>query len=131
MFCSFDTGTRVQISCETPVNTFLTCHYSEKQKTPCIKVVGVCSCQTTILKGGKQQSWWAHNKDRYLHFKNKVHAYFQLHVYKQRKQPTVTSNYFQEGGFACYCKMAALSLTLILCADWAYNCLPLVRTHSG
>ena len=26
--------------------------------------------------------------------------------------------------------MAALSLTLILCADWAYNCLPLVRAHS-
>ena len=46
-------------------------------------------------------------------------------------QPAVTSSYFREGGFACHCKMAVLSLTLILCANWAYNCLPLVGMHSG
>ena len=45
-------------------------------------------------------------------------------------QPTITSSCFRKGGFTCYCKMAVPSLTLILCADWAYNCLPLVRTHS-
>ena len=46
-------------------------------------------------------------------------------------QPTVASSYFWEYGFAWFCKMAALSLTLILRADWAYNCPPLVRMHSG
>ena len=44
-------------------------------------------------------------------------------------QPTVTSSYFLDGGFACYCKMAALAF--IVCADWAHSCLPLSRTHSG
>ena len=104
---------------------FLTCQYSEKQKSPCIKVVGVPSCRTIFLKGGKQQSRWAHNKGRC----NQVHAYFQFFVYKQTTQPTFTSSYFLESGFACGCKMA--DLALILCADWAYSCLPLVRTNSG
>ena len=35
---------------------FLTCQYSEKRKSPCIKVVGVRSCQASFLKGGKHQS---------------------------------------------------------------------------
>ena len=46
-------------------------------------------------------------------------------------QPTVTSSYFRDDECACYCKMATFGLTLILCADWAYNCLPLVRTITG
>ena len=53
--------------------------------------------------------------------KKKVHDYFQFRGYKQRMQLTVTAIYFLESGFACYCKMAAL--TLILCAHWAL-CLP-------
>ena len=49
--------------------------------------------------------------------KKRVHGYFQCHGFTQRLQPTVTSNYFLEGGFACCCKMA--DLTLILCAHRA------------
>ena len=123
LFCSFETGTKVKISGQH----FLTCQYSEKWKSPCIKVVSVHSCQTIFLKGGKQQSRWAHSllschhweeaittsaseigigscmkraypKHRCNHLK-KVHGYFQFHVYKQRMQPTVTSRYFLEGGF--------------------------------
>ena len=44
----------------------------------------------------------------------KVGATFQkstwllsVHVYQQRMHTTVTSSCFLEGGFACYCKMAA------------------------
>ena len=48
---------------------------------------------------------------------------FSFDVYKQRLQSTLTSSYFLEGGFACYCKMAAR--TLILCAHWALH-LPLL-----
>ena len=51
----------------------------------------------------------------------KVHGYFQFHVYRHRMQPTFTASYFLEGGFACYCKMAAL--TIIVCAHWSL-CLP-------
>ena len=51
----------------------------------------------------------------------KLQGYFPFHVYKQRMQPTVTSSYFLEVDL----------LAIILCADWAYSCLPLVRTNSG
>ena len=47
----------------------LPCQYSEKWKSPCIKVVCVCSCLTIFFKGGKQQSWWVHNKSRCNQFK--------------------------------------------------------------
>ena len=59
-----------------------------------------------------------------------MHDYCQFHVYKQRMQPTVTSSYFLEDGFACYCKMATLTLTLS--ADWAYIVASLlVRMNNG
>ena len=60
----------------------------------------------------------------------KVHGYFEFHVYRHRMQPTFTANYFLEGGFPCYCKMAAL--TVIVCVPTGLCvCLPWVRVTSG
>ena len=127
VFCSFDTGIRVKISGETPVNTFFNLSVLRKTKIS-LHQSSQCSFLPNNFSQGREASRCMHNEGKCNNQqkkRKKVHGYFQF------MQPTVTSSYFQEDGFVCYFKMAALSLTLILSANWAYSCLPLVRMTSG
>ena len=60
---------------------------------------------------------------RQVHSFKKVSGYFQFHVDKHRMQSTFTASYLVKGGFACYCKMSALALTV--CAKWSLYLPPL------
>ena len=57
-----------------------------------MNVVGVRSCQTVFLKGGKQQSRWAHKKGRYNHLKKYMVTFSFIFSNRRRNEllPPVT-----------------------------------------